>query len=156
LSFLKSAMWIHGNIVQVQIPERVNEGRFDWGTSYTRRKDAQGENWFHFPIPTPVIVDDQRPLLAKVFVFYETRSSRITEVRVRDGTTDVKRFENLTLAGDHRSSVDSSNSWDIDPPTTIFFGLGISVHADIGSIPHRRGAPEEVIFTTAGADFRSP
>jgi hypothetical protein len=152
---LKSAIWIHGNIVEVQFPERVNQRKFDWGTLYTSR-GSPAENWFHFPIPTPVIVDDQRPPLSKVFVFYNARSAAITEVGIRDGSKDVKKFIDLNLSGDHSSNVDSANSWVIDPPTTIFFGLGISLKANIAS-PHP-DTPQNsgIIFTTAGADFKSP
>lgn len=142
------AFWIHGNNVEVQDPNSVIEGRFDWGTQYINRSD--NENWFHFPIPTPVIIDDVRPPLIRVFVFYNAVTATINEVRVRDGSRLVTAFTNLNLVGDHSSGPeDNINSWKIDPPAGIAFGLGISVAA---AIPRHQA----IIFTTAGADFQSP
>jgi hypothetical protein len=150
---LKAAMWVHGNIVEVQLPALVFQGRFDWGTKYSALRDRH-DNWFHFSMPTPVIVDDIRPPLVKIFVFYNAEFATIREVRARDGPREVKRFDNLNLTGDHSFNIDSSNSWVIDPPITILFGLGISLRATIS--PDVESPPRGLIFTTAGADFRSP
>ncbi len=79
---LKAAMWVHGNIVQAEFPERlivipvVGRAGFrrGWGTLFQGPRDPRPEtltNWFHFPMPTPVILDDVRPQLVKVFVFYK-------------------------------------------------------------------------------------
>ena len=88
---LKAAMWVHGNVAEVEFRDRLastellpvgvstngsllegsavfgNVHRFAGGSQHLQDKD---DNWFHFPMPTPVILDDLRPPLRKFFVFY--------------------------------------------------------------------------------------
>src|SRR5437870_3929691 len=79
---LKAAIWTHGTIVE---PEETPDStsRKGWGISFTGRPGTS--NWFHIPVATPVILDDLRPPLVKVFVFYKTGASRITNIHVYDG-----------------------------------------------------------------------
>jgi hypothetical protein len=160
---LKAAMWIHGNIVQVEFPERLIDipevgktgFRRGWGTLFQGPRDPRPEslqNWFHFPMPTPVILDDIRPQLVKVFVFYKATFAEITHIHLYDGPIIVRAFD-VSLGGDHSTTIDASNSWVIDPPITIFFGLGISVGVMFHPVSI---APNELLFTTAGADFVTP
>jgi hypothetical protein len=150
---LKSAVWVHGNIVQVQDPERLTfQRRYDFAAKFIGNN--RHENWFHFPMPTPVIIDDVRPKLAKVFVFYNARSSvTINELRVLDGHRRVKAFENLNWSGDHGFSVQPENSRTIDPPETILFGLGISIKVSFGGDVEAESR-SQIDFTAAGADFK--
>jgi hypothetical protein len=150
---LKSATWVHGNIVQVQDPERLtSQKRYDFAARF--RGDNRHENWFHFPMPTPVIIDDSRPKLSKVFVFYNARSFvTITELRVLDGHRRVKTFENLNWSGDHTSGVQQENSRVVDPTETILFGLGISIKVRFGGDVESESR-SVIDFTAAGADFK--
>ena len=160
---LKAAMWVHGNIVQAEFPEGLivipevgrTEFRRGWGTLFQGPRDPRPEtlmNWFHFPMPTPVILDDVRPQLVRVFVFYKATFTEITHIHLYDGPARVKTFD-VSLSGDHSTAIDDSNTWSIDPPLTIFFGLGISVGVTFHPVSH---APNELLFTTAGADFVTP
>lgn len=165
---LKAAMWVHGTIVEAKDPSKlVSITRKGKGTDVVGMQNTY--NWFHFPIATPVILDDQRPALVKVFVFYNTKvpplpgppppgpaqqPPLITDVRVYDGPNKVKEFNNLTLSGDHDSTIDQWNSWVVDPPVTIRYGLGLSVHVHFR--PPFLPAPIStygIRFTSAGADF---
>src|SRR5262245_22758583 len=102
---LKAAHWIHGTIVEVEDPTttaqivRMGDGAHIFG------QPATG-GWFHFPITTPVILDDVRPPLVKVFVFFRADDSvTITNVHVFDGPTRVKAFDGLQLQGDHSRGI---------------------------------------------------
>lgn len=153
---LKAAMWVHGTIVEAEAPQRqhYNVYRKGWGTEYEAFAGEGMEHWFHFPIATPVMIDDVRTQLIKIFVFYRTDvNTKITKVHVYDGPNKVKAFEGLVLSGDHSAGIDSSNSWDIDPPIEIRYGLGISVCAQFGWTVY--GEHPKILFTTAGADFIS-
>lgn len=158
---LKAAMWVHGTIVKVEYPEKLAPVSYDglirrgWGTHFWGKENTT--NWFHIPITTPVIIDDIRPPLVKVFVFYKTNGwAKITNVHVYDGQRKVKAFDGLALSGDHSGGIDASNSWVIDPPITILYGLGISVGVEFGP-QDNIGIPwPEILFTTAGADFKKP
>jgi hypothetical protein len=144
-------VWIHGNIAQVQDPERLaGQKRYDFGARFVGQDH---ENWFHFPMPTPVIIDDSRPKLAKVFIFYNARSDvTISELRVLDGDRRVLTFENLNWTGNHISGVQQDNSRTIDPPQTILFGLGISIKVRFGGgVDSDSGM---IDFTAGGADFK--
>lgn len=153
---LKAAIWIQGTIVEAENPGPwINVARKGWGTHF---KMADQMNWFHIPFSTPVILDDVRPLLEKIFVFYETRGdARITNVHIYDGKTMVKAFDGLSLSGDRSASISARNSWAISPPITIRYGLGISIAVQFGPAPTVATTPiPEIIFYTAGADFRRP
>ncbi|MDQ1920296.1 hypothetical protein [Massilia pseudoviolaceinigra] len=77
----KHAMWVPGYVAQVEFPGNTRL-RLVNGVAWTdvtglRRGNgtifrgvAGQNNWFHFAIPTPVIVADKRARLDRVFVFY--------------------------------------------------------------------------------------
>ena len=147
---LKAAVWTHGTIVHIEnrVETVVRRG------GGTEIRQWVGKNWFHFPITTPVVLDDVRPPLVKVFVFYKANFARITNVDVFDGPRRVKALD-VNLSGDHSAGIDGSNSWVINPPLGIQFGLGLSVGVEPTNDPDKPGVPE-IIFTTAGADFQKP
>jgi hypothetical protein len=143
---LKAAMRIHGTIVKPENPPALVDLK-GWGISFG---DQNTSNWFHIPIPTPVILDDARPQLVKVFVLYMAGSSTmITNVHVYDGPRSVAMFDGLSLNGDHHWAIDASNHWVINPPLTILYGLGLSIGVVFGL---NFGG---ILFTTAGADFQA-
>jgi hypothetical protein len=150
---LKAAMWVHGTIVEAEFPV-LTVSRKGWGTSFTGHELTT--NWFHIPIITPVILDDIRPLLAKVFVFYRATNARITNLHVYDGAKKVKSLDALNLSGDHSISIDASNNWDVTPPLGIKFGLSISVGVEFLKPATATNPSAEILFTSAGADFQKP
>ena len=144
----KQAMWIHGTAVR---PERegyhINRSNIGWGA----RVRSTGKEWFHFPVPTPVIFDGKNSKVIKVFVLYSTKmNAKITHVHLYDGKTKFKTFKNLTLSGSHDGKLDASNTWIVSP-RHLKWGLNISVHVDFGSSTPQ-GVPE-ITFASAGADF---
>jgi hypothetical protein len=147
------ASWAHGSSVQAE-----QEGYFisKQRAGYGARFRTHGEEWFHFAIPTPVILDGQRASLRKIFVLYGTEgtAAKIIKVHVYDGPKLVKTFENLSLTGDHYKQIDQHNSWVITPSHKMKFGLGISVYVKFGRAT-KQGVPV-IRFTTAGADFETP
>jgi|WetSurSiteA1Bulk_404760.scaffolds.fasta_scaffold177303_1 hypothetical protein len=158
---LKAAMWVHGTNVEVEYPELLASYSIDgmakkgWGTHFWGKENTR--NWFHIPFTTPVILDDIRPQLVKIFVFYKTNGwAKITNVHVYDGPRKVKWFDNLSLSGDHSGGIDASNSWNITPPLTIAYGMGLSVGVEFGPKDAVDIPWPEILFTTVGADFQKP
>lgn len=143
------AMWVHGSSVR---PER--EGYFITKRHY---KDGavfktHGDEWFQFAIPTPVILDDQRASLIKSFALYETAGgARITEIQLYDGRKKIQTFSGLSLAGDHSTAIDQSNSWPTNPPIKVIFGLAVCVKVSFGN--PQVGTVPNIRFVSAGADF---
>jgi hypothetical protein len=171
---LKAAIWVHGNIVKAEYPGRLTRledvedtaYRRGWGVEFRVRHQGgfpspivppNDRNWFHIPFSNPVILDDIRPRLQKTFVFYKAGLALITALHIYDGPRIVKAFNDLSLTGDHSSGIDADNSWVIDPPITIYYGLGFSVGVQfLQDNPSDPVNPfGSILFTTAGADLHT-
>ena len=150
----KATLCVHGNIVQPEYPEHIDEvSRKGWGTTFWGKEDTT--NWFHIPLSLPIQMDGKKPKLTRAFVyFHNTSRSPITAVHVYDGPRLIKAWDDLKLAGDHGRAADRSNTFLIDPPQEIHFGLGISVAVQFPASPETK-PPRWILFTTAGAEFRT-
>jgi uncharacterized protein DUF6623 len=158
---IKAAMWVHGHNVLPEYVDRldnipgagVNGLRKGWGVTF--RGQGHSFNWFHFSMPTPVILDDTRPPLKKIFVFYKTNHSKVTAIHLWDGIRKIHEIGNLNLQGDHTIGTDASNNWIINPPLTIVYGLGISIGVQFSGFidTPEPGIFFEIMFSSAGADY---
>lgn len=161
---LNSAFWVSGNAVRSQDSGPwLNQIHFGWGTHFKTALGPEdpadiGKNalWFHIPITTPVIIDDVRPKLNKIFVCYKTiGNAKLKAIHIYDGNLKVGEFEQLSLQGDHpHIDINANNSWEVKPPKSIGTGLGISVLVWFGLT--KDGIIPEFVFYTAGADFVTP
>ena len=108
---IKAAMWVHGTVVEAENPVH-SIARKGWGTHFVIPPPPipAGENWFHIPIPPPVILDDRRPKLTKVFVFFRTTDAKVDRIHFYDGPTAFKVIDDLNLQGEHSRAIDTSNS----------------------------------------------
>jgi len=59
------ASWIHGNSMEIEYPERI-ASQEHLGYYFKVEGNPGTANWFHFAIPTPVIVNDVRLRIKKV------------------------------------------------------------------------------------------
>lgn len=147
----KHALWVHGTSVQME-----REGYFvsKQRAGYAALFRTHGKEWFHFAIPTPVIVNGQDSKLQKIFVLYRTEgTSKIVRIHLHDALKTIETFTNLSLSGNHSAKLDKYNSFKISP-VHIRFGLGISIFVDFGP-PTKLGVPG-IRFASAGADFTTP
>jgi hypothetical protein len=146
------ASWVHGNALTVESPENLARvGHFGWGADMAIQP-GKG-SWFHIPLPTPVIVNDVRTKLQRVFLLFDAVSGSIRNVHVYDGSSKLQEFNNLLFEGEHRLALDGQNTFNLATPHTVAWGIGISFFfiADIGfdtSIP-----PARLILGAAGGDF---
>ena len=147
------ASWVHGSSVQ---PQRqgffVNSIREGYGALFrSHNQPGKGGEWFHFAIPTPVIVSSTRVLAVKVLIRYATiQTAKITAVHLYDVETRFKSFDGLSLA----SAADATVEWVLAPGHQMRWGLGISVFVDFGAST-AQGVPG-IRFRAAGADFQVP
>ena len=147
-----NAVWVHGTAVEAEDPGALNGiQRVGWGTSFQGKPKAF--TWFHISIPTPVIINDVRPTLEKVFVFYRTNGASIRSVHIYDGPRKIKAFDGLMLEGDRSGNIVPANTWAFDPPITLGFALGLSLGVQF-AVGFDSPITTEILFTTAGADFR--
>ena len=153
------AMWVHGNSVRPQKTDPTNLkdfGGVKWsallgipmGNGCTFRGLDNTSNWFHFSIPTPVIVDGSRAKLDKFFVLFKADNGvTLSAVNVWDGAKRIFTKDHLAIGGSHENDLqDNITKWSLDAPKNVLFGIEIAVlvsFADEGNIT----------FVSAGADF---
>lgn len=145
------ASWIAGTSVQTH-----REGYFISKARYGSCSAfyTHGKEWFFFPIPTPVIVDDQRANLVKVYVLYKTiGTARIVKIELCDGRKVLSEIP-ANLSGKHDEGIDAGNSWIIQPSIPMKYGLNLGVLVDFG--PPTKVLVPGIEFVTAGANFETP
>lgn len=142
---ISHAMWTHGTSMNFQFPDRLTKMlRAGWGVDL---EGAPGStNWFHFAIPTPVIVSGDRLRLGSVLVDFETGSidAFVEHVHIWDGRHRISEHNNVNLServGMRRFDVPD------DPP--VREGIGISIGVGFGVEP----MSHQMKFFSAGADF---
>jgi hypothetical protein len=65
------AMWTHGTSMEIEFPDRVESVR-RFGFFMRVVGAPNSENWFHFAIPTPVIVNNARKVVGAVILRFVT------------------------------------------------------------------------------------
>ncbi len=79
---------VHGVAIQIEYPDRLrdehdNPRRAGWGT---RVRQDDGDNWFHFPLPTPTVLrNDETVKLQYINFKLRLDGARIVDVHVREG-----------------------------------------------------------------------
>jgi hypothetical protein len=76
---LKHASWINGNAVVVEEPNNILVRHWGWGTemqfTFAPGVVPRG-TWCHIVLPAPVIVNDVRMKVQKLFLFFQDRAAR--------------------------------------------------------------------------------
>jgi hypothetical protein len=139
------ASWIHGHSMQVEYPDRIaRHERIGWGTEIEGKPGTI--NWFHFAIPTPVIINDVRLQADSVMLCFRTGSidAFVRDVHVYDGGNRIAVFDNLYL------SQEQPITRLVLPGTPpMGFGLGISLGVGFGVEPMNH----LMTFFAVGCDF---
>jgi hypothetical protein len=125
-------------------------GPFDPADPY---RDNQKGYWFHFSIPTPVIVFDVRSKLLRVFVLWDASDHvSVDVVHVYDGPSRIAVFGvnpasgSHCGAGGHADLVDGVTKFDLSPAPDVLWGIGVSVGVSFQQ-------DGDITFCSAGADF---
>ncbi len=140
------AMWIHGHSMQIEYPANINS---TWRAGFYIRVEGKKNttNWFHFAIPTPVIVDNRRLRAESVMLLFKTSPNAIVnEVHIFDGDTVISSHKNLNLAGNI-----GPKRFMIEKRPEVKWGIGISIGVRFGSSSGSR----RMEFISAGCDFAS-
>lgn len=137
------ANWIHGHAARVERPEQLAEERLFGFYSMFRGKPGTS-NWFHFALPTPVIVHGRRLALDSVMVMFWTDPSvRVHALHVWDANYSLKRYDGLNLSGSHWfERFDVLNN-------RVRFGVGVSVGVTFGEGTDKG----RILFGSCGGDF---
>jgi hypothetical protein len=144
---LEKAMWTHGHSVAVEFPDRIKS---EWRAGFFIRivgKPAT-TNWFHFGIPTPVIVNDNRLVIDSALVRLRSLSTHadITNVHIFDGENRVAAHDGLDM---------SPTSWQMlrfAVPTRpeVRWGVGLTLGVRFAGTTDEQNTME---ISAAGVDF---
>ncbi|HEX8473518.1 MAG TPA: DUF6623 family protein [Pyrinomonadaceae bacterium] len=139
-------MWSHGHSMQIEFPDRVESV---WRAGFFIRvvPRPNTDNWFHFAIPTPVIVDDNRLSVGSVLLRYRVGSAvaRVTAVHVYDGEVIIASHNGLNLS----PTTWGNPRFEVSGHPEIKWGLGISIGVNAGGGAGSRNME----FASAGCDF---
>ncbi len=140
---LVHAMWTHGSGIQVEYPANIKAFRRMGPYSLFEGKPGTS-NWFHFAIPTPVIVSNKRLRLDSIILMFQTDADvTVRNVHIYDGHTKIQSYDGLSLTGSHIfERFDVKNF-------PVRFGIGISIGVSFG----KKSASHRIAFVSAGGDF---
>ncbi|MCU0915455.1 MAG: hypothetical protein MUC88_12950 [Planctomycetes bacterium] len=139
------AMWTHGHSMQIEYPERIAAMRRA-GFSINVEPKSSTINWFHFAIPTPVIVDDVRLRANQVMLRFKTYSvdAWVRDVHVYDGERLIAAHNNVNLSKDHLFEI-----FVVPDTPLVQWGIGISIGVACGV----EMMDHHMEFFAAGCDF---
>lgn len=138
------AMWVHGSSVEAEYPQNLLMASRKGFYTIIEGK-AGTRNWFHYAVPTPVIVSNSRLRLDSVTVkFLAHPDVWMTNVHIYDGYRKIKAYDGLSLTGNHLFE-----RFDV-LDRYVAYGIGISVGVRFGSDASKR---HFIRFLSAGADF---
>ena len=150
-----TAMWMHGNAVVVEHPENLfaldHKG---WGPEFKLQRGTN--SWFHIAIPAPLIIENQRSQLVRVFLCFNTPEGdgHISEMHLYDGSDRFHTFDNLFLVGDRRAFLMSGyNTFALPNPRLLNWGLGISFLYQAAPRSEELCPPSFLSIAGAGGDF---
>ncbi|HCS92958.1 MAG TPA: hypothetical protein DIW77_23705 [Chromatiaceae bacterium] len=147
LNFLETplvhASWVHGHSARVENPQSIELERLFGFYSYFKGK-ANTNNWFHFALPTPVVVSNKRLKLDSIaLLFWTDPNVYVHAVHIWDANTKLKAYDGLEMSGSHWfERFDVLNN-------RVRFGIGVSIGVRFtGAEGGRR-----ILFGSCGGDF---
>ena len=136
-----------------QGPRMIFRGRDRSRGPFGARVVPQPSTYFHLPLPTPVIVRNQRASLVRVFVLWTADPGiALQELYVFDGPRPIPVELPAPVGGgrDGRGGfadlVPGMTSFTVPSQPPVLFGVGVSLGFGFA-------ADGNVVFTAAGADF---
>lgn len=144
---ITQAMWVHGTSMRVEFPARISS---IWKAGFFTRVIGRAgtTNWFHFNIPTPVIVRDKRQMVDSVMLRFRAGSThaRVTNVHVYDGERRIATHDGLSLS----PSGFSFSRFNVSGKPDVLWGVGISIGVAFSGSTDAQNTLE---FASAGCDF---
>lgn len=164
---LKQASWVHGNSLVLEDQNNILVRRWGWGTEmqfeFSPGISPPG-TWCHIALPTPVIINDVRLKVQKVFLLFKTgQHASIDNIHIYDGPRKIAAWDvvpgtsyTARRTGDHSGSVDSQNTFMLPNPCEVLFGLSLSFTfrpVSLNTSLPALDAEGKLLITSAGADF---
>ena len=144
---IAQASWVHGTAVNVELPESIESmRRFGFFTRLVGKPNTQ--NWFHFAIPTPVVVNDDRKVLGPCMLRFQTgaATTMVRDVHIYDGEVRVAAHDSINLSGSQPFT-----RFGVAHAPEVLWGVGISIGVTYGS---GTAAQRTIDLISAGCDFQ--
>jgi peptidoglycan hydrolase-like protein with peptidoglycan-binding domain len=144
---IAEASWIHGTAVTVELPANMESvRRFGFFTRLIGKPNTQ--NWFHFALPTPVIVNNDRKVLGPCMLRFQTggTSAVVRDVHIYDGEVRVAAHNGVNLSGSQ-----PFRRFGVAHAPEVLWGAGISIGVTYGG---GTAAQRTIDLISAGCDFQ--
>lgn len=143
---ISHAMWVQGIAAIVEFPENVESMR-PMGSFYQIVGKPNTTNWYHFAIPTPVLVENKRLAIARAILRFSTGGEQaiVRDVHLYDGQTRIATHQSVNIKGDQ----DFAPFGVIDKPS-VRWGIGISMGIRTGTGSKQQ---RQINLIGAGVDF---
>lgn len=142
---LAQAMWLHGHSMEIEVPDALVRV---WRAGFYIEVEGKPntDNWFHFAIPTKVIVNDRRLRIGSVMLLFETLSNDaiVRDVHIFDGDTRIVAHNGVNHTGNA-----GFVRFDALGHPPVRWGVGISIGVHFGNGPGAR----MMRFKAAGCDL---
>src|SRR5262245_7312645 len=125
---IEQAAWVHGTDVHVELDGNVESlTRFGFFTRIVGK--ANTTNWYHFAIPTPVIIKGNRLAFARAMVQFVTggTSAVVRDIHVYDGSARIAASNGINLSGNQPFV-----KVGVPHKPDVFWGAGISMGVTTG------------------------
>jgi hypothetical protein len=139
-------MWQHGTDLHVELDGNVDSIiRYGFFTRVVGKQNTT--NWYHFSIPTPVIVSGNRLAFARAMLRLVTGgpTAVVRDVHIYDGSSRLIAHQAVNLSGSLPFAV-----FGVPHKPDVFWGSGISIGVTTGA---GTAAQRRMDFISAGIDF---
>jgi peptidoglycan hydrolase-like protein with peptidoglycan-binding domain len=144
---IAEASWVHGTAVTVEVPSKMETvRRFGFFTRLIGEPNTT--NWFHFALPTPVIVNDDRKVVGPCMLRFQTSGTNavVRDVHIYDGEVRVAAHNGVNLSGSQ-----PFRRFGVAHAPEVLWGVGISIGVKYGG---GTAAERTIDLISAGCDFQ--
>ena len=103
---IEYASWAHGTDLQIELDANVaSMQKFGFFTRVVGKPNTT--NWYHLPIPTPVITKDNRLAICRAMLRFVTGGPNavVRDVHIYDGSSRIAAHQFVNLSGDRPFAV---------------------------------------------------
>lgn len=143
---IEHASWAHGTDLQIEVDANVESvRRFGFFTRVVGKPGTT--NWYHLPIPTPVITKGNRLAIARAMLRFVTggTSAVVRDVHIYDGEARIAAHQFVNLSGSQPFAV-----FGVAHKPDVFWGTGISIGVTTG---RGTAAERRIDLISGGIDF---
>ena len=145
---IEQASWVHGTDLQIEVDSAVaSMRRFGFFTRVVGKPNTT--NWYHLPVPTPVITRGNRLAIARAMLRLVTGgpSAVVRDVHIYDGSSRIAAHQFVNLSGSQPFA-----AFGVAHKPDVFWGTGISIGVTTGS---GTAAERRIDVISGGIDFLS-